>query len=159
MLLISIVRRITSFIITLLWLGVSAPVLATELTGHWMFVDDGSGVEIKPCPIAGEGLCGVLSQLPKSAAALTPTQRKQLCGVVMIGALKIGKPKAGEQMRLEGWVIDPEDLVKAEQPKRYATSFIMTSNSNARLDVRGPFNIVLESYRLTRPVAQAAVCE
>jgi hypothetical protein len=132
---------------------------AAEPKGRWLFVDDGSGVEIAPCATAVDGLCGMLVQLPKSAAALSPAQRKQLCGVAMIGALKTATPKAGEQARLEGWVIDPEDLARTDRPKRYAASLVLTSEVSARLDVHGPFNIVLESHRLLRPVAAAAACE
>jgi hypothetical protein len=153
-----IIRRTTPFIF-MFWLGVTTKAWAAEPTGRWLFVDDGSGVEIRPCPIAADGLCGTLVQLPKSAASLTLAQRKQLCGITIIGALKIGTSKQGEKIRLEGWVIDPEDLSKTEHPKRYATSLVVTSNVSAKLDVRGPFNFVLESYRLIRPVVPAKVCE
>ncbi len=155
---IFIIRRTTPFIFIFL-LNVASTAWAAEPTGRWLFVDDGSGVEIKPCPIAADGLCGTLVQLPKSAASLTPAQRRQLCGVTIIGALKIGTPKLSEQIRLEGWVIDPEDLSKTEHPKPYAASLVVTSNVSAKLEVRGPFNIVLESYRLIRPVVPAMVCE
>jgi hypothetical protein len=151
-------RRTTPFIL-IFWLSGAPTAWATEPTGRWLFVDDGSGVEIKPCPIAASGLRGTLVQLPKSAASLTLAQRKQLCGVTIIGALKIGTPKLDEKIRLEGWVIDPEDLSKTEHPKRYPTSLIVTSNVSAKLEVRGPFNIVLESYRLIRPVVPGTVCE
>jgi hypothetical protein len=155
---ISINERTTPFIF-LLWLSVATTALATEPTGRWLFVDDGSGIEIKSCPIAADGLCGMLIHLPKSAASITPAQRKQLCGITMIGALKVGMPKPGEQTRLEGWVINPEEFAKTDQPKRYATSLIVTSNASARLDVRGPFSFVMESHRLMRPATPVLACE
>lgn len=158
MTLASICGRTTPYIFAP-WLGIATPASAAEPTGQWLFVDDGSGVEIAPCPAAADGLCGTLVKLPKTAASIPPTERKRLCGLTMIGALKASMPKAGDQMRLDGWIIDPEELARTDQPKRYVTSLVLTSAVNARLDVRGPFSIVLESHRLMRPVAPAVVCE
>jgi hypothetical protein len=155
---IFIIRRTTPFIF-LLWLCIVNPTWATEPTGRWLFVDDGSGIEISPCPTPAEGLCGKLVQIPKTDASITPAQRKQLCGITIIGALKIGTAKQGEHIRLEGWVTDPEDLAKTDNPKRYAASLVVVSPVSAKLDVHGPFNIVLQSYRLIRPVLQTKACE
>jgi hypothetical protein len=153
-----IFRRTTPFFLAS-WLGLMAVAPAAEPKGRWLFVNDGSGVEIAPCPIATDGLCGALVQLPKSAASITPAERKELCGLTMLGALKAGKPKKDELLRLEGWVIDPEDLAKTDKPKRYNVSLVMSSDVSARLDIRGPLGIVLESHRLMRPVAAATACE
>jgi hypothetical protein len=150
--------RTTPFIF-LPWLGVVAVAAAAEPTGRWQFVDDGSSVEIAPCTLAADGLCGALVRLPKRAAPVTPAERKQLCGMTMIGSLKAGTPKPGEQARLLGWVIDPEDLARTNQPKRHAASLVLTSNVSARLDVHGPLNVVLESHRLMRPIAPGPACE
>jgi hypothetical protein len=150
--------RTTPFFISL-WLGISVAATATEPTGRWLFVDDGSTVEIATCTTAADGLCGTLVQLPKSAARITPAERKRLCGLTMLGSLKVANPKKDELLRLDGWVLDPEDLAQTDQPKRYAASLIMTSHASARLDVRGPLNVVVESHRLIRPAAPAAECE
>ncbi len=141
------------------WLGLVAPVFAAELKGLWLFVDDGSGVEIGPCPIAANGLCGTLVQLPKSAASIAAAERKQLCGMTLLGELKAGKPKKDELLRLDGWVLNPEDLAQTDKPKRYDASLIMISEVSARLDVRGPFSIVMESHKLKRALASPRVCE
>jgi hypothetical protein len=156
-----LMRRTTPFVFSASLAAATATASATaaEPQGRWLFADDGSGVEIALCAAAGDSLCGRLVQLPKSAASLSAAQRKQLCGVVMIGSLKTVTPKAGEQVRLEGWVIDPEDLARTDAPKRYTASLALTSNVSATLSVHGPFNIVLESHRLLRPVAPAAACE
>jgi hypothetical protein len=158
MTLISAISRIAPFTV-LFWLGMSTSSWAADPIGQWIFVDDGTGVDIKPCPVSGDGLCGVLFRLPKSATALDPTQRKQLCNITLIGGLKAGTPKQGEQMRWDGWVIDPEELAKTEQPKHYSSSLILTSKTSARLDVRGLFNLVVESHRLIRPLASTPACE
>jgi hypothetical protein len=133
--------------------------LAAQPNGQWLFVSDGSGIDIGPCPIAADGLCGVLVKLPKATTPITPTERKQLCGMTMLGSLKFAAPKPSEQFRLDGWVLDPEDLARTDQPKRYSASFVMTSDMNARLDIRGSLNIVIESHRLMRPVAPSPACE
>jgi hypothetical protein len=149
--------RTTPFISALL-LGPLAVAAVAEPKGRWLFVDDGSVVEIAPCPITADGLCGTLVQLPKRAAPISALERKRLCGLTMLGALEVGKPKKDELLRLEGWVVDPEDP-QTDPPKRYGASVIMTSDVSARLDVRGPLGIVLESHRLMRPVASATACE
>jgi hypothetical protein len=151
-------RRTTPFFLVS-WLGLVAGASAAEPNGRWLFVDDGSGVEIAPCPVAADGLCGTLVQLPNSAASITPAERKQLCGVTMLGALKVGKPKKDELIRLEGWVIDPENLAKTAEPTRYDVSMVMTSDVRARLDVRGPLGMVLESHPLMRSPASAPTCK
>jgi hypothetical protein len=140
------------------WLGLVVGASAAEPKGRWLFVDDGSGVEIAPCAIAADGLCGTLVQLPKSVTTITPAERKQLCGLTLLGALKVGKPKKSELLRLEGWVVDPEDP-QTDPRKRYDVSLIMTSDVSARLEVRGPLGIVLESHRLMRPVVSATACD
>jgi hypothetical protein len=150
--------RTTPFVV-FSWWGIAAAATAPEPTGRWLFVDDGSGIEIAACPAATDGLCGTLVQLPRSAAPITGAERKQLCGLTMLGSLKVGDPKRNELLRLDGWVLDPETLRRTDQPKRYAASLIITSEVSARLDVRGPLNIVLESHRLMRPVAPVAACE
>lgn len=144
---------------SLLWWGVAAAAMAPEPTGRWLFVDDSSGIEIAACAAATDGLCGTLVQLPKSAAPITGAEREQLCGLTMLGSLKVGEARKNELLRLDGWVINPEDLGRTDQPKRYAASLIITSEVSARLDVRGPLNIVLESHRLMRPVAPIAACK
>jgi hypothetical protein len=149
--------RTTPFLVVS-WLGLVMVASAAEPKGRWLFVDDGSGVEVAPCPIAADGLCGTLVQLPKSSGSISAAERKQLCGLMMFGALKPGKPKKNELLRLEGWVADPEAL-QTDPPKRYDVSWIMTSDVSARIEVRGPLGIVLESHRLMRPVASAAACE
>jgi hypothetical protein len=152
------IGRTTPFIL-LFWLCTVNPARAAEPIGRWLFVDDGSSIEISPSPTPAEGLCGKLIQLPKTDTSITPAQRKQLCGITIIGALKISKAKPEEQIRLEGWVIDPEDLAKTDNPKRYAASLVVMSPVSAKLDVHGPFNIVLQSHRLIRPVLQTKACE
>jgi hypothetical protein len=155
-------RRITPFIfpfLFLLWLSSVNLVWAAEPTGRWLFIDDGSSIEISPCQAPEQGLCGKLVQLPKTDPSITPVQRKQLCGLTILGELKISKAKPEEQIRLEGWVIDPEDLSKTDNPKRYPASFVVMTPVSAKLDVHGPFNIVLQSHRLIRPALQAKACD
>jgi hypothetical protein len=151
-------RWTTPFIFALAFSATQAASTA-QVAGRWLFVDDGSGIEIAPCPIATDGMCGALVQLPKSTANVTPDQRKQLCGFMMLGALKLTKPKKEELLRFDGWVVNPEDLAKTDRPKQYDVSLILISDLSARLDVRGPLGIVLETYRLTRSSTLTQVCQ
>jgi hypothetical protein len=143
----------------MIWLCFANPVRAADPTGRWLFADDGSGIEISACAAPTEGLCGKLVQLPKTDISITPTLRKQLCGATIIGALKNSAANPAEQFRLDGWVIDPEDLGKTDNPKRYVASLIVLSPVRAHLNVLGPFNLVLQSHRLIRPVLHTKACE
>jgi hypothetical protein len=156
-------RRITPFIAV--WLGLTSPALLAgphgpDVTGRWQFVDDLSGIEIAACAAPDEGLCARLVVLPKEAAALPDAQRRRLCGATIIGSLKAAKPKwRGELVRLEGWVIDPEDLLKSAKPERHNAAMVLLSGARAKLDVRGPMGLSLESHAMTRSVVPAAACE
>lgn len=141
------------------WPGAVAAASAAQPTGRWLFVDDASGIEIAPCLVASDGLCGTLVKLPKSAEPLAAELRKQLCGLTILGSLKVSKPERGERQRLDGWVLNPEDVARTAAPRRYEVSLIVMSEVSAKLEVRGPFGIVLESHRLMRPVAPAVSCE
>lgn len=151
--------RTTPFVLAAwLWLAAFAA-SGVQPTGSWLFVDDASGIEVAPCPLADDGLCGNLVTLPKSAESLATALRRQLCGLTLLGSLKTSIPGKGERLRLDGWVVDPEDLAHHQTPRRYSASLILLSQVGARLDVRGPLGIVLESHRLMRPVAVAPACE
>lgn len=100
-----LIRRTTPFIVSA---GLFAPF--AEVHGDWLFVDDGTANEVRSCDDGAAALCGVITRLPRSAAALPPD----------------GKAP------------------------RYAASFVIPSETRARLDVRGALGIVLERHQLMR---------
>ena len=149
-------RRTAPFII--LMLVFHGAVAAADPRGLWLFVEDGTGVEVAPCAGTPGELCGVIVQLPRDAAALPVSSQSKLCGAVLMGSLKPGQAVRGEVVRLDGWVIDPEALFEQAHPQRYAASLVLLSDVRARLDVRGAFDVVLESHELVRAIAPAKKC-
>jgi hypothetical protein len=148
--------RITSFV-WLLGLFVH-PVLAESL-GHWSFTGDGTNIELHPCTGRAAALCGVLTRLPKSAAVLSEEERKALCGIAMLSDLQSAKVKDGERARLDGFVIDIESMTRDGKASRFAASFVVLSDTRARLDVKATFGFVVESHQLIRALTAVSGCK
>lgn len=127
------------------------PVFA-EPRGHWQFTDDGTGT--------GEAtLCGVITQLPRSAKALPPAQRSSVCGVAILGDLQPEIAKDGELARLDGWVDDIESMTPEGKTPRYAASWVVLSENRARPDVRGTLGIVIDRSQLVRALTPITDCK
>lgn len=145
-------------------MGLSTLLLASactepDVTGHWQFVEDGSVVQIAPSSPPDPKWCAKLVRLSKEAAALPPEERRALCGLVIVGDLKPAKnQRKGEPPRLEGWVLDPEELLKSEKAERYPASLVLVSEERARLDVHGPAGVFYASYVLWRVQAPSEPC-
>lgn len=134
------------------------PVFAESL-GHWSFLDDGTGVELRPCTIGAAAQCGVITRLPKSAATLSVEERRAVCGITLLSDLQPAKAKDGEQARLEGSVIDIDSMTSKGKASQYDASFIVLSETRARLDVKGAFGIVFERLLLIRSLAAPPACK
>ncbi len=148
--------RIAPFIVFAGWLA--SPAFA-EPRGHWRFVDDNTGIELRSCGTGAETLCAVITRLPRSAKALPPAGRADVCGLALLGDLKPAKAKDGELARLEGWVDDIESIPAGGKPPRYAARFIELSEVRARLEVLGAFGIVVDRLALTRPLTPESDCK
>lgn len=152
----SLIGRTTPFIFMA---GLLAnPAFATP-RGHWLFVDDGTGIEVRSYEAGAAALCGLITQLPKSAAALPREARKAVCGVALLGDLQPAKAKVDELARLSGWVIDVESMIPEGQAPRYPASFVVLSDTRVRLDVRGTFGIVVDRHPLRRAPAPITNCK
>ena len=149
-------RRTAPFI--LFFLVFHGAAAAADPKGLWLFVEDGTGVEVAPCAGTPGELCGVIVQLPRDAATLPPSIQRKLCGAAILGSLKPGQAARGVVVRLDGWVIDPEALIEQAHPQRYAASLVLLSDARARLDVRGALDIVLERHELMRAIVPAKKC-
>ena len=124
-----------------------------EITGRWLFIDDQSAIDIAPCADTQQGMCARLIALSKQAASLSPQERQKLCSAYILGELKPMMSRAPSAViRWEGWIIDPEDLLKKTDPIRYRAAFDLLSPVRARLSVLGPLGISYESHQLMRPV-------
>ena len=150
------IRRTTPLIILT---GLLANTAFAEPRDHWRFVDDGTGIELRLCNTGAATLCGVITQLPKSAAALPTEDRKALCGLALLGDLQPTKPKEGELAHLEGWVDDIESMPPGGKARRYTANFVVLSENRARLDVLGMFGIVVDRSELTRTLTPTADCK
>lgn len=137
-------------------LALTSPADAGML-GRWLFADDGTVIDIQPCPGANGDLCAVIAELPSDAADLPPDQRLLLCGSRLMGGLRPSH-KAVEAKRLDGWIVDPEERLGGKEPERHPASLMVISENQARIDVRGPLDIVVESHVLTRSIAPIAGC-
>ena len=104
-------------------------------------------------------MCGVINRIPRPAAALPTENRKALCGLALLGDLQRATPKAGELARLEGWVDGLESLTPEGKAPRYAANFVVLSEVDARLDVRGTFGIVIDRLQLTRALTPITDCK
>jgi len=149
------VRRITPFII----IGLLFVPAYAEPRGHWRFVDDGMGIELRSCNMGAATLCGVITQLPRSAAALPAEDRKALCGLGVLGDMQPAKTKEGELARLDGWADDIESMTPGGKARRYAASVVVLSENSARLDVRGAFGIVIDRLQLMRALTPITDCK
>lgn len=150
------IRRTTPLIILT---GLLANTAFADPSGHWRFIDDGTGIELRSCNAAAATLCGVITQLPRSAAALPAEDRKALCGLAVLGDMQPAKTKEGELARLEGWVDDIESMTPGGKARRYAASFVVLSENRARLSVRGAFGIVIDRLQLMRVLTPVTDCE
>ena len=142
-----------------IWAGLLPNPVFAEPRGHWRFVDDGTGIELRSCSTGSATLCGVITQLPRSAAALPTEDRKALCGLALLGDLQPAKTKEGELARLEGWVDDIESMTAEGKAPRYAASLVVLSENRARLDVRGTFGIVIDRIQLLRALTPITDCK
>lgn len=133
------------------------PAFATP-RGHWLFVDDGTGIEVRSCDDGAAALCGVITRLPKDAVALHASDREALCGAALLGDLRPAKAKDGESARFDGWVVDIEAMTGDGRAPRYAASFVVLSETRARLDVRDTLGIVIERHQLLRAVVPGTRC-
>ncbi|MFO0216945.1 MAG: hypothetical protein ACK511_13115 [Burkholderiales bacterium] len=140
-------------------MGLLASPSFAEPRGHWRFVDDGTGVELRSCNTGAATLCGVITQLPRSAAALPAEDRKALCGLVVLGDMQPAKTKEGELARLDGWADDIESMTPGGKARRYAASVVVLSENSARLDVRGAFGIVIDRLQLMRALTPITDCK
>lgn len=131
---------------------------SAEPRGYWLFVDDGTGIEVHPCSDGAVALCGVIMRLPKDAAALPASDREALCGAALLGDLRPAKTKEGEHAQLDGLVIDVEAMTREGKAPRYAASFVILSENRARLDVRDTLGIVIERHHLMRSLVPGARC-
>lgn len=153
---IRLLARIASLVVSMgLFVG---PVLA-DASGHWSFAGDGTSIELRPCTVGAAALCGVITRLPKSAAALSQEDRQALCGIALLSDLQLAKAKDGERARLDGSVIDIDSMSHGAKPSRYAASFVVLSDSRARLDVKATFGIVVESHQLIRALTAVSGCK
>lgn len=132
---------------------------SAEPRGHWLFVDDGTAIAVRPCADGATALCGVITRLPKSAAALLHEDRKAVCSVALLGDLQPASAKNGERARLDGWVIDIDSMTPEGKAPRYAASFVILSETRARLEVRGASGIVLDRHQLMRAPAPITNCK
>jgi hypothetical protein len=147
--------RITPFIVLA---GLLTGPAFAEPRGHWQFIEDGTGVELRSCSTGAAALCGVITRLPKSAKALPPAQRRAVCGVAMLGDLQPAKPKDGELARFDGWVDDIESMTPEGKAPRYAASLVVLSENRARLDVRVTLGIVIDRFQLLRALTPITHC-
>lgn len=129
-----------------------------EPRGHWQFTEDGTGIELHSCSPGEATLCAAITQFPKSAKALSPAQRGAVCSIAVLGDLQPAKAKGGELARLAGWVDDIESMTPEGKAPRYAASWVVLSENQARLDVRGTFKIVIEQSQLVRARAPISDC-
>jgi hypothetical protein len=97
--------------------------------GNWRFDTDGTGIELRACGVGSTALCGVLTGLPKSAAALPAEDRKALCGVALLGDLQSEKARDGEREGFTGWVIDLDAMTPDGEAPRYAARFVVLSGT------------------------------
>lgn len=148
--------RTTPFIVLT---GLFATPALAEPRGHWLFIGDGTGIEVNSCEDGAAALCGVITRLPKSAATLPPEDRKAVCGVALLGDLRPAKAKDGERARLDGWVIDVDSMTPEGKAPRYAANFVVLSETRARVDVRGALGIVLERHQLMRALTTITNCK
>lgn len=148
--------RITSFIFIA---GFFASRASAEPRGHWVLADDGTGIEVRACDTSVTSLCGVITRLPKSAAALPTEDRKTLCGSVLIGDLRPAKAGEDELARLEGWVDNMESTSAPGKALRYPASFVVLSAARARLEIRGTFGIVIDRFPMLRPLTPVNNCK
>ncbi len=153
---ILVLRRMA---LLLLAIGMFTQPAFAQQQGHWLFVADGTGVELRPCAAGEVSLCGVITRLPKSAAALSSADRKAVCGIRLLNDLKPAKAKDGELARLDGSVLDIDSMANGGKPSSYAASFVVLSENHGRLDVKGTFGIVIERHKLMRALVAPSVCE
>jgi hypothetical protein len=129
-----------------------------EPRGHWQFTEDGTGIELRSCRPGEAALCGAITQLPKSAKALSSAQRRAVCGIAILGDLQPAKAKGSELARLDGWVDDIESMTPEGKARRYTASWVVRSENRARLDVRGTFGIAIDQSQLVRALAPISDC-
>jgi hypothetical protein len=147
--------RSTPYILTTALLAIPA---FAEPRGHWQFTEDGTGIELRSCSPGEATLCAAFTQFPKSAKALSPAQRRAVCGIAILGDLQPAKAKSGELARLDGWVDDIESMTPEGKAPRYAATLVVLSENRARLDVRGTFGIVIDQSQLVRALAPISDC-
>jgi uncharacterized protein (DUF2147 family) len=113
---------------------------ALPLTGHWLFVDDGTVIEFLPC---GDSVCGRVRALPPKPDPLDPPPR---CGEeVLIGF----KPQA---TRWAGVVFD------SASNKRYgATLQPAKAPGELDLEVKALGGLMSETLRLA-PAKEFKAC-
>lgn len=105
--------------------------------GHWQFDTDGTGLELSSC----------------EAGAAAP------CGLALFGDLQPEKAKDGELARLDGRAIDIDSMTPDGKAPRYAASFVVLSETRARLDVRGAFGTVSDRLQLRRALTPVNDCK
>lgn len=126
--------------------------------GQWLFTDDGTGIEIRPCANANAEWCAALVTLPRDADRLPPAERALLCGSLVMGDLRPTADRT-QVKRLEGWIVDPlERLEGAKEPVRHAATLTLTSDAQACIEVHGPAGIVVERYALVRSIIPRTAC-
>lgn len=126
--------------------------------GQWLFADDGTGIEIRPCANANAEWCATLVTLPRDADQLPPAERALLCGSLVMGNLRPTADRTQIQ-RLEGWIVDPQErLESGNEPVHHAATLTLTSDAQACVEVKGPAGIVVGRYALMRSVVPRAAC-
>lgn len=119
--------------------------------------DDGTVIDVRPCTETSPDLCATITKLSDSTANLQPAQQASLCGSLLMGDLCPAKSSA-HSMRLDGWIVDPEERMTTNEPERHAATLSLVSNNQARIEVRGSLGIVVESYRLSRLIVPVGTC-
>ena len=153
-----IIRRITPFI------ALCCSILASTATagnntieGQWMFVEDGTVIELSPCAAKPDRLCAAIVQVPPQGEKTPHTSL--LCRLPLLGDLQLDKPSAQGVSAYRGWIIDPEEYgAVGRTPERYDAILTLKSATQAQIEVRAAAGLYTEHYELARVTTPVKPC-
>lgn len=135
-----------------------APSAYAAPQGHWRLDGDGTEIELRACAPGSDLLCGFITRLPRSADALPAADRKALCGMALLYALRPEKPRDGEQARFAGRVLDLDAMAPDGRAPEYGVRYVVLSDAQARFEVQNALGLVVDRLTLTRVRTPASGC-
>lgn len=129
------------------------------MAGQWTFLDDGTVIDIRPCPDVPGNACGMIVQPPRAAYRRSEAELNKLCGAVLVDGLVPQESTDGGAPMLIGQIADPATLLGGTAVRRYPVDISQASAHRALVEVRGPLGLVVERYTLIRRIAPAPRCD